>query len=190
MAMVDFAKLSEREQIFGRHLSTLRPGRLLDIATGHGAFAMLAHKLGWNVTAMDVRDTRFPDYPDVKWVTGDVRDFDVSGYDCISNLGLLYHLELDAIIGLLKRCAPTPMILDTHVSLRPDRNDSNYEGHLYREVENPDQLSSTPTASWGNLMSYWLTEKSLLRMLHDVGYHNIYRLTPYYQRDRTFFWCI
>lgn len=188
---IDLSGKSEREQIFGRHLATLRPGRLLDIATGHGKFAILADRLGWDVTAMDVRDARFPDYPNVKWVTGDVRDFDVSGYDVISNLGLLYHLELDAVIGLLARCAPTPMILDTHTAIsRLDRNDRGYEGRLWQEVADASQLEATSTAAWGNLMSYWPTEDALLQMLRDVGYHDVYRLSPWYQQDRTFYWCV
>jgi hypothetical protein len=182
--------LSERELIFGRHLSALRPGRLLDIATGHGKFAILAHELGWDVTAMDVRDVRFPDHPGVNWTVGDVRTFNVDGYDVISNLGLLYHLELDAVIDLLGRCAPTPMLLDTHLSLKPDREVRGYPGHLFREVANPDELEATSTASWGNQTSYWPTEEALLRMLRDVGYHDVYQLAPYYQRGRTFFWCL
>lgn len=188
---MDFSDLSKREQIFGRHLATLRPGRLLDVASGHGKFAMLAHRLGWDVTAMDVRDVRFPNYSGVHWVTGDIRDFDVSGYDVISNLGLLYHLELDAVIDLLSRCAPTPMILDTHTAIsRVDRSDRGYEGRLWQEVEDESQLAATSTAAWGNLISYWPTEDALLRMLRDVGYHDVYKLAPWYEQDRTFYWCV
>lgn len=184
--------LSFRERVFQRHLQTLEPGHLLDIATGHGLFAIIARDLGWKVTAMDVRDSRFPDANGIDWVTADIRDFDLAGYDCISNLGLLYHLELEDVIDLLARCAPTPMILDTHISIRPNRRERGFAGHVFREVpgDDPEVLAATPTASWGNTTSYWLTEESLIMLLHEVGYQNVWRLTPRYEHDRTFYWCV
>lgn len=190
--MCDSRRVADREAIFRRHLATLRPGRLLDLATGHGKFAVIARNLGWEVTAMDVRDVRFPSVPGIRWVVGDVRTFDVSGYDVISNLGLLYHLELDDVISLIERCAPTPMILDTHVSLRANRRERGYKGHLFREVssDDPEEMASTATAAWGNLVSFWPTEKALLRMLRRGGYSDVYRLSPRYEADRTFYWCV
>jgi hypothetical protein len=50
----------------------------------------------------------------IEWVEADVRGYDPSGFDCIALLGLLYHLELDAQLALLRKCAGTPIIVDTH----------------------------------------------------------------------------
>ena len=102
----------------------------------------------------------------IRWIEGDVRTFDVSGYDCIALLGLLYHLGLADQRGLLRRCAGTPTILDTHHSLRPVVNVDGYDGRLYREPgASLEELAQTATASWGNPESFWPTRESLSQAL-------------------------
>lgn len=147
---------------------------------------------GWDVTGVDVRSKRMPDTDGVQWVESDVRDFDVSGYDCISNLGLLYHLELSAQLDLLRRCAGTPMILDTHATRSVDAHESGYEGTYFDELAGRSEAEwqHSGTASWGNRASFWPTEESLHRMLTDCGFRHIWTLTPWYLSDRTFWFCI
>ena len=106
-----------RGEIFRRMLGALKPGSYLDVGCGHGRFALIAQELGWEVTAVDARTTRFPDAPGITWIQADVRTFDVAGYDCIGIMGLLYHLELAAQLDLLRRCSYATTIVDTHFSV-------------------------------------------------------------------------
>ncbi len=173
-------------------LATLKPGRLVDLGTGHGAFAVIAQELGWQVTAVDARTERMPMTPGIDWREGDVRTFDVTGYDCISLLGLLYHLEYTDVRDLLRRCAGTPTILDTHTALRVDRTDEGYDGRTFTEIDDytPERLATTSTASWGNPTSWWPTRPALVRLLRDSGYRTILVLDPPITDDRTFYLCI
>ncbi len=181
-----------RLTIFQRLLEPMTPGKLLDLGCGHGKFAQLAHRLGWQVTAVDARTVRMPMTCEIKWVEADVRDFPVDGYDCVCILGLLYHLELPDIVDLLRRCAGTPTIIDTHVAPKAELTEGGYEGKLFREIqsESPEELAATPTASWGNPTSFWPTRESLIRMLHDSGYEVILEATPSYKPGRTFYLCL
>lgn len=181
-----------RREAFTRLLATLPRGRLLDLACGHGAFSVAARELGWEVTAVDARTARMPGTEGIEWVQADVRDFPVEGYDCIAVLGLLYHLELPAQIDLLRRCAPTPTLLDTHVARQPEVRQEGYEGIYFDELAGRTQAEwrHSGTASWGNEKSFWATEESLNRLLHDCGFRFVWTLTPWYMNDRTFWLCL
>ena len=181
-----------RLEIFRDILRPLRPGKLVDLGTGHGAFAIIAKDLGWEVTAVDARTVRMPMVAGIEWVHADVREFDISGFDCISLLGLLYHLEYADVRALLQRCAGTPTILDTHTARKVDQVVDGYEGQAFREIEDysPERLADTPTASWGNESSWWPTRQALVRLLQDVGFQTILVLDPPTQADRTFYLCL
>lgn len=174
-----------RLETFRELLASQHPGRLLDLGTGHGKFAVLATEMGWRVTAVDARTERMPDHPGIEWVRSDVRsfDFDPTEFDCIAILGLLYHLELDAQLALLGRCAGTTAIIDTHVALRAERSERGFEGRVFEEE------TAAPTAAWGNRQSFWPTEESLVRMLRDAGYATL-KVVPAYRPDRTFWLCL
>lgn len=162
----------------------MRPGRLLDVGAGHGAFAVLADELGWEVTAVDARSDRFPSVPSITWVEADLRDFEIRDYDLICLLGILYHLELDDQLALLRRCAGTPTILDTHTTERADISIDAYEGWLFHEER------AEATASWENEQSFWPTRASLIAMLEDCGYRFVLQLEPDYYPHRTFYLCL
>jgi Methyltransferase domain len=183
----------DRLTVFRNLLALLPPGRLLDLASGHGKFSLIAHDLGWEVTAVDVRIERMPMTPGIDWVQSDVRAFEIEPgrYDCICILGLLYHLELPDQLDLLARCAGTPTIIDTHVALTQDHEEQGYGGTLFKEVPNAsvEQHAATATASWGNKLSFWPTEESLLRMIRDCGFSCAFKLAPPHTLDRTFYLC-
>jgi hypothetical protein len=173
-------------------LSLFPPGRLLDLGCGPGIFARLADGLGWQVTAVDARTERMPMTPGITWIRQDVRDADVSGYDAILMLGLLYHLELDDQLALLRRCSGTVTILDTHHSNAPTHQEGGYAGHTFTELP-PEQeaaLASTPTAAWGNMTAFWPTQPDLVRMLTDCGYATVLTRVPPTMPDRTFYLCL
>ena len=173
-------------------LRPLRPGRLLDLGAGHGKFAMIGLELGWTVTAVDARMERMPMTAGIEWLQGDVRSFDLAGYDCIALLGVLYHLEYGDVRDLLRRCAGTLTIIDTHTALTAERVDDGYEGRTFIEIDEytPERLASTPTASWGNPTSWWPSRPALIRLLRDSGFRTILVLDPPTGPDRTFYVCL
>jgi hypothetical protein len=185
-------EIGERRLATFRHiLGALPPGRLLDLGAGHGLFSLIGQELGWDVTAVDARTVRMPMVDGIRWIEADARTFDVSGYDCIALLGLLYHLGLGDQRDLLGRCAGTPTILDTHHALQATATLEGWEGRIYKEPgATTEELAQVPTASWGNRDSFWPTRAALLRMLHEAGYHTVLALDPPILPDRTFYLCI
>jgi SAM-dependent methyltransferase len=177
-----------RQDIFERILRLFEPKRLVDLGAGHGLHSVRAADFGWDVTAVDARVARFRDDRRVTWIQGDVRDFEVEGFDLVLCLGLFYHLTLDDQLRLLDRCAGTPLLLDTHVATRPRPElsdevvEKGYAGRWYAEV------ADTNMSSWGNPRSFWPTPESLYRMLHERGFH-ILESRPWYLPDRTYFLC-
>lgn len=171
-------------------------GHVVDLGAGHGIFARLAADLGWRVTAVDARTDRFPADPRVRWVRADVREFDdYAGVDVVACLGLWYHLTLADQLGLVRRVAPVPLILDTHVALRRRRDhpvharrvgrivaERGYRGRLYAETG----VNRRPTASWGNTSSFWPTMATLRRQLLEGGYDVVERIAPAVAPDREY----
>jgi SAM-dependent methyltransferase len=183
---------TSRLGIFRDLLAFFPAGRMLDLGCGTGMFSVAAHELGWQVSAVDARRERMLMTPGIEWIQHDVRDYDVSGFDLIALIGLLYHLELPDQLDLLRRCSQTVTILDTHHSNRPKIVEGGYAGHTFRELpdDRADQLASTPTAAWGNLTSFWATQPELVRMILDCGFARVLALVPPTLQDRTFYLCL
>jgi hypothetical protein len=100
------------------------------------------------------------------------------------------------------------VVIDTHVALddqpesikggwRPDLSEmrtftfggKSYEGRLFREFPTGtarDVKDLSPTASLENELSVWLTEESLVQMLHDVGFSGTEKVV--YPRDAGTWW--
>jgi hypothetical protein len=175
-------------------LSRFPVGQLVDLGAGHGIFSRIAADLGWQVTAVDARDMRFPDDARVRWVIADVRDFDAyDGVTVVACLGLWYHLTLADQLALIAKIAPRPLILDTHVArenladhpVHPTKlsgfvSEGGYTGRLYSESGKATQA----TASWGNTSSFWPTAAGLERQLTEAGYDLVERLLPAVAPDR------
>jgi len=183
-----------RPPIFASLLQTMKPGRLLDLACGHGVFSLVAARMGWQVTAVDVRTGRMPMTEGIRWVESDVREFKISpgDYDCIAILGLLYHLELDDQLDLMRRCSFAPTIVDTIVSLDPNVEERGYRGEYFDEVagRTPEAFAKSPTASWKNTRSFWADEGSLIRLFNDAGFASVYKHLPVVVPERTFYLCL
>jgi SAM-dependent methyltransferase len=181
-----------RVGVFRDLLALFPPGRVLDLGCGTGLFSVAAMEMGWKATAVDARSERMLMTPGIDWVQHDVRTYDVSGFDVIALIGLLYHLELPDQLDLLGRCSGTVTILDTHHSNRPTTTESGYAGHTFHELPEAqaDQLAATPTAAWGNLTAFWATQPDLARMLHDAGFGRVLALIPWNLPDRTFYLCL
>lgn len=163
--------------------------RLVDLGAGPCIFSKIARDEGCVVTAVDARTVRKPDAAElgpIGFVHSDVRTFDLSGFDIIAFLGLLYHFDVADQMSMLERCARTglPVILETQVhieTLVPDFEQSSwarklvcrqgYEGVVYPENDNP-------MASIGNPESFWPTEESLLKMAEAAGFRSFAIVDP------------
>jgi hypothetical protein len=163
--------------------------RVADLGAGPCVFSKIARDMGCAVTAVDVRDERLPqDLGNIAFVKSDVRAYDPAGYDVILIVGLLYHLTLEDQISLLERCPlASTLIIDTQVHIPElvvvganrdgfsDRviADGPYSGVLYPEANNA-------MASWGNDLSFWHTETSLITLLEKSGRNWIRIVDPPY----------
>lgn len=186
-------RFRRRSEIFDAILSGFPRGRVVDLGAGHGKFSLRAADLGWDVTAVDARTTRFVEDDRITWVQQDVREVDLEGFDLILCLGLFYHLTLDDQVALLRRAAGTPLVLDTHVAtpnpthpLSGPVEVGGYRGRYYSE----EGWEHRNTASWGNVESFWPRRAELYRMLADHGYPAVLAASPWVTRDRTFFLCL
>ncbi len=194
-----------RRQIFRSLVSPLKPGKMLDMGTGPGTFALAAAELGWEVTAVDARTVRMPDPetekdPDraklirsVRWVEADVREFPIrSGdYDLICVLGILHHLRVNEHVELLKRCSDTLTLLDARIAPEITVTEGPYEGRYHHEPgETREERDQVPTASWGNEASFHHTEESLLRLARDCGYMKVMPMRPPHDLNYTFYLCL
>jgi len=131
-------------------------------------------------------------------------------FDAVLALGLLYHLDDPyTFLGNVAALCTGFAVIDTHVALedqperikggswRPDLSElrtftfdgRRYEGRLFREFPTGtarDVKDLSPTASLENELSVWLTEDSLVRMLHDVGFSGTEKVV--YPRDVGTWW--
>ncbi len=187
------ATATRRFQLFDSLLGLFPPGKALDLGAGHGQFSLRAADAGWEVTAVDARDERFPEDERVRWIQQDVREADLDGYDLVFCLGLFYHLTIGDQLTLLRKASGTPLILDTHLaSPRPTKPLSarvtaeGYQGRYYQEKA----WESRPTASWKNEVSFWPNAPSFYRMLEEHGYSAVFAGSPWVTKDRTFFLCL
>jgi SAM-dependent methyltransferase len=188
--------------VFRSLLGPLKPGKLLDLGAGKGNFSLSAAQMGWQVTAVDARNVRWPDAdaePDpeaaalihsIRWIQADVREFPIGRgeYDLICILGLLHHLEIPDQLDLVRRCTGMPLLIDTRIAPAVVDREGAYEGMIVREHgEDREERDQVATASWGNPHSFRHTEESLLRLIRDCGYPQVMMMRPPHRRDYTFY---
>jgi SAM-dependent methyltransferase len=191
-----------RRRIFHSLVSPIKPGRMLDLAAGPGNFSIPAAKLGWDVTAVDVRTVRRPDpeaerdperaklIRSIDWIESDVREFQIKGgeYDLICVFGILHHLELNDQIALVKKFSGTLTILDCRIAPEVTVKEGRYEGRYVREFgKTREERDKIPGAAWGNERSFQHTEESLIRLLHDSGFRKVMCMRPPHAENYTFY---
>ena len=167
--------------------------RLVDLGAGPGLFARAAAKRGFRVTAVDARppwnidgSTLSADrLAGIEFVQSDVRRFNLSGFDVVSIVGLIYHLTLPEQIDLLSRCDGRMVIVDTELfdeamtsasarsRISQSSNAMGYEGVDWLETDNV-------WSSKGNRHSFWHTYPSLLRMFKNTGMQSVKVFEPCY----------
>lgn len=176
--------------------------RLLDLGAGPGLFARIASRHGFSVTAVDARmpwtaadieagqssTGSGPDFRDDEFVfiQKDLRDVDdLSGFDVIACIGVLYHLPFADQRDLLARCAGRAMVIDTEIydasripeteanRFQPATVAGGYSGAFCRER---GQVYS----SHGDAFSFWFDQDSILRFFADAGFSRVIIVEPQY----------
>lgn len=158
--------------------------KLVDLGAGPCKFSEIARDSGFTVTAVDGRTERLPSsLQGIEIVQADVRDVDLTGFDVVVILGLLYHLTLEDQIDLLRKSsAARSVIVDTQVHIpdlvveracreRGDWHTQLAEKSGYSGVEFPE--AENPMASIGNSQSWWHTEDSIARLFQECGYEEV-----------------
>lgn len=180
--------LEIRLNIFNEILSKYSSTSFLDLATGHGKFALVARDLGFKVTAMDARPNRMPsNEKGIKWIVSTVENFDVKGFEIVNCLGLLYHLPLKRQIELISRLDCNTLIFDSHIAKIGKIKDLGYNGRIYREASNFGALKCALKSAFDNLESFWHTKESIEKLILNNGFNSVYEIIPWYYDDRTFF---
>lgn len=199
------AHLSLRLKLYRWLLRTVFPdpqGRLLDLGSGPGHFARIASRHGFAVTALDARppwtlaeaassagapNDAAPARREFDFVRGDLREVeDMSGFEAVACIGVLYHLPLADQRRLLARSAGRPLIIDTELydgaeippgrahRFTPATAPEGYSGALCRER---DEVYS----SHGDAESFWFDETSILRAFADAGRRRVTVVDPSYR---------
>ena len=86
-----------------------------DLGCGHGKFSIMSRDLGHDVTGIDARNVRMPlNEKNINWVVSDVCDLKSIKSDTILYFGLLYHLNYEQQINLLKVMDTNLLVINTH----------------------------------------------------------------------------
>ena len=174
-------------ELLRRHPCSEERKTLVDLGCGPCIFARIAAEAGYQVTAVDGRDERVPDeLVGFSFVKSDARSFDISGFDVVIALGLMYHLEIRDQLDLLRRVPNSSLaIVDTQVHIAGDVpaegranlseliSEGGFEGVLYRENRNP-------MASIGNSHSFIHTPESQVRLFAAAGFKSLQIVVPRY----------
>ena len=181
-----------RMNLFEQSLNTIGKGRLIDLGAGHCSFSIKASQLGWETTALDIREERKPDLPpEIRFINADVSSssWKPEDYDVVAILGLFYHLDQKSQHELLSRLMGKILILDTHTAsnrgtgyfeltnqLGPLTKMGGEIGRVFAEApgNNTDiRKQDRLLASYENEQSWWATRKSLLKTLNSFGWSKI-----------------
>jgi SAM-dependent methyltransferase len=143
--------------------------RVLDLACRAGSFCEALALAGMDVVGIEGRQENLdkaPELPNITYELADVRSLSRKKhglFDVTLCLGLLYHLDAQEALDLLRAIADVTtrfVILDTHVSANKHAvqlEGCELFGHSYAEPDGP-------WSSIGNKTSWWFTEESLHKL--------------------------
>ena len=164
--------------------------KAVDLGAGHCKFTDIASVFFKEVHAVDSRDVRVPkSLPEnVTFIKANAVEHDLSDYDVIICLGLLYHLTAKEQISIFKKAFQKELIIDTHMAIEPNDISEGFNGSFYQEAENKKEMMKNPKASTTTLKSFWFEETEFVRMLKDIGYMQIIKFEPEHYPKRTFYY--
>ncbi len=179
--------------------------RVLDLGSLEGGYAIAFAQLGAaEAIGVEAREMNLAranwareqlGLTNVSFRHGDVMDlpgFGLGTFEGVFASGLLYHLAdpfrfVEHVFALTSDVA----LFDTNVALAEVNNHNTgplvlrhhrgtpYQGRMFTEfTEPPDQaaMEAGLWGSWGNLESFWLTEKSLVELLRATGFVYLHKV--------------
>lgn len=161
----------------------------VDLGCGHCKFTDIASIFFKEVYAVDSRTVRIPKTlpKNVEFVQDNAVTHELSNYDVVICLGLLYHLTAKEQIYILKNALGKELIIDTHMALKGKQVISEgYKGIFYKEADNFNDMMVNPRASTTTLESFWFNESEFERMLKEIGYTTIIKFMPEHYPNRIF----
>lgn len=163
---------------------------VVDLGAGHCAFSDISSIFFKEVYAVDSRTVRLPTIlpNNVTFIKENVVAHDISNYDVVMCLGILYHLTAKEQITILKKALGKEVIIDTHMAIGTKEEISQgYKGNYYKEGDTMEQIMKNPKASSTTLKSFWFNENEFERMIIDIGFKSITKYTPEHFKSRTFY---
>lgn len=187
--------------VLARHGGSLRGVRVLDLGCLEGgytaAFARAGAKEALGLDARELNIARCElvqrelGLRNLRFEVADVRELsaDRQGtFDCVFASGILYHVEdpFQVVSGIADVCSGWALI-DTHVA-EPEGvhtepletrtwRGREYMGGVYTEYpdETPAEVIADQSlwSSYMNPRSFWLTERSLIDLLHETGFEYV-----------------
>ena len=175
--------------------------RILDLACLEGLYAIECARQGATVVGLEAREAnlakaRFAkevlQLSHLEFVQDDVRNLSIDAYgefDVVLCSGILYHLDTPDVFDLIRHTYEVTnrlVVIDTHVSLRPDLAvelaGETYHGERLPErhaLAGSSKGSEPPTtkelwASVGNEASFLFSRPSLLNALASVGFSSVH----------------
>jgi 2-polyprenyl-3-methyl-5-hydroxy-6-metoxy-1,4-benzoquinol methylase len=172
-----------------------RERRLLDLGCAHGHYAIEFARRGAEAVGIEGRASWLEQANESKarlglsnarFIEDDVRGISRAqhgAFDVILCLGLLYHLDFEDALGLLRSMADMCtdfVVIDTQIAVRPDTvrtfEGRSYSGWVYREHPEGatrEQKAATLGASLDDDLSFWFTKRSLLNALRHAGFTSV-----------------
>ena len=179
-------------------LSLASPDRVkvLDLACGEGVYALETALRGHPVHAVDGRTERMQQGEEfarrlqldhLRFEQQDVRQITAEShgqFDIIYFLGILYHLDVPdsfQVLENLGRMCQRFLIIDTHISLEPNRK-VEYKGQIYHGIREREHEENDPESvrrsrllmSLDNPYSFWFSRECLSRVLLHAGFTSVY----------------
>lgn len=156
--------------------------RVADLGCLEGGYSVAFARAGYDVTGFEVRTENLEcceflqsqlNLPNLRFISGDVRQVLAGDWDAVFCCGLLYHLDNPvAFINLLGKVTRRLLIVQSHFSSRPD---STHEGRRGHWVDEGDLRMS----SWQNRRSFWLAKNELLAAMNDAGFPLVFEQADY-----------
>ncbi len=183
--------------------------RVLDLGCLEGGISIFLAQSGADCTGIDVRPQHIIKASfsaevmglkhKCKWIQGDVTDQNLwkrlNKFDLVICSGLLYHLDEQNIISLLKNLHKYSTsngltIIDTNIAASAQECFESDKGKSFwgcRFQEHPPERSekdrlATDWSSFANNEAFWLTERSLTNCLITSGFGTVLKpLYPYHE---------
>lgn len=140
-----------------------KPGRLLDIGCGIGAFLDVAHKRGWEAYGVDISAFAADEAKKIaglKIFPGELKDirFEAAFFDLITGFELIEHLD-----------SPSQTLREAHRILKDD-------GLLIIQTANMDSLRIRmlqPEYYYLPIHLHYFTRETLVKMLEKTGFEAV-----------------